>query len=140
MEDELFPEQVGMNRHSKNSAADAIAEMLVELGAARQAAVSVIALDLYSRELAKLPIEAVKAAIHSLSLAKRRDFEPAFPDLPTLLEAVEAEERKRNPGRFVSCDKCTNGIVFRIIKGEQFAGHCECFETWKQARAAARVT
>lgn len=140
MDDPLFREPTTRRRRIKNSSnEEEIASLLVELAAARQAKVTAIMLDLYSRELGKRSIEMVKAALRSLCLAKRRDFEPAFPELAAVLEGVDLEERRRNPVKFAPCKKCVNGIICIVRNGERFAGDCECYAAWKQARAAARA-
>lgn len=140
MEPPLFQEpQQTTRRYKSSSKEQEIAQLLVELAAARQAAVTALVLQLYVRELEKRPIEAVKAALRSLCLAKRLEFAPAYPELAAVLEAVDHEERKRNPGKFVPCDKCTYGVVCLIRNGERFARDCECKEAWRQARAAARA-
>src|ERR1035437_5214237 len=133
-DDYLFPEQVAiLKRSTKFSAEDEIAAMLVKLSVARQATVNAATLDLCSTELSRRNFDAVRTAIDKLCVTTRRDGETAFPDMATLLAAVDAATRQQDAGRkFTSCEKCANGIVVVIRKGEQFARDCECFEAWKE--------
>jgi hypothetical protein len=143
----LFPDKERMKRRSKSSEKeDAIAEMLVALGAARQASVSAGMLALYSKELAHHPIEFVRTVLHSLCLAQRREWEPAYPALPTILAAIEAEERKQN--RFVPCGGCMNGMRTVNQKGQVWddkrdfgnsdraSRYCACYVAWLETRSA----
>ncbi len=143
----LFPDKERMKRRSKSSEKeDAIAEMLVALGAARQASVSAGMLALYSKELAHHPIEFVRTVLHSLCLAQHREWEPAYPALPTILAAIEAEERKQN--RFVPCGGCMNGMRTVNQKGQVWddkrdfgnsdraSRYCACYVAWLETRSA----
>src|ERR1035437_6523777 len=139
--DVLFQEQAAiLTRSTKFSAADEIAKLLVKLSVARQASVNVATLDLLSVELAKKNFSAVRAAIERLCVTTRRDGETAFPDLATIVAAVESEERKQNTGKFIPCGRCANGVLTVNEKGqpwddkrdcrnsERSARYCECYE------------
>ena len=131
-------------RSTKFSAADEIARALTRLGYARQAAVEVPVLDYFSTELAKHELRDVLAAIDFLCRTPRRDFEPVFPDLPTLHAAAETEKRKRGGNCFVSCGSCSNGTILLNRRGkpwtytadgaEKFAEDCDCLASWRKAR------
>lgn len=103
-------------------------------------------LALYSKELAHHPIEVVRTVLHSLCLAQRREWEPAYPALPTILAAIEAEERKQN--RFVPCGGCMNGMRTVNQKGQVWddkrdfgnsdraSRYCACYVAWLETRSA----
>ena len=76
---------------------------LAVIAEARQAAVSEIALRLYSKRLATENFTAVEAAIAELAERERRDGETAFPSLGTVLAAVRRHRPKTVfvDGRFV---------------------------------------
>jgi hypothetical protein len=113
---------------------------------ARPASVSAGMLALYSKELAHHPIEFVRTVLHSLCLAQHREWEPAYPALPTILAAIEAEERKQN--RFVPCGGCMNGMRTVNQKGQVWddkrdfgnsdraSRYCACYVAWLETRSA----
>lgn len=69
--------------------------LLLALGEMRQASASPQTLVIYGRELSRFDIRDVRAACHRLGLTKRKDGETAFPDWPTLKDAILAEKRRR---------------------------------------------
>src|ERR1035437_9748264 len=94
--DVLFQEQAAiLTRSKKFSAADEIAKLLVKLSVARQATVNAATLDLFSTELSKKNFNAVRTAIDRLRVTTRRDGDTAFPDMATLLAAVDAATRQQ---------------------------------------------
>lgn len=86
-----------MQRHYKSSPQleKSIAVELVKLAEARQAAVNRAGLEIYSAHLSRYPMEDIRAACATLSLTKRNEGETAFPDLPTIDEAVKVAFRNR---------------------------------------------
>jgi hypothetical protein len=68
---------------------------LTVLAEARQAAITSETLRLYASQLARFQPDDIAAGIQSMMLTKRREGETAFPDLATVMDAVNAAIRNR---------------------------------------------
>ena len=79
----------------KSSDATKVAVLLTELSYARMATIDANILDYLSQQLSIYHFPDVQAAIKGLCHTKRKSGETAFPDLPTLEEAVSDAARSR---------------------------------------------
>ena len=122
---------------------ETLKKLLKSLADFRQATLSPTAEDLYVKQLRGYDMRDVTQAIRDLALEPRKDFQPAFPDLGTIIGRVEAiRDNRTRVGRFVSCGDCAAGFLILNEDGSKhrrvedsgrdtYAKECQCLTRWR---------
>lgn len=122
-----------------------VIQALAWLAETRREPLSEPALLVYSSVLADCDLEDVRTACDELAREPRREFEPTFPVVGTIIERAEAARRRRTaPPVFTPCGVCMNGMAFVTRAGElwkdgmemrdRYARSCACKREWEEAR------
>lgn len=120
-------------------ASKAIATLLVTLAEARQAAVTQTTLQVYDKRLQAFDLRDVRTAILALMETPRREGETAFPDLATLVIAVQRVQKARL-NAWQKCEACASGMDgWQALYDDH--GHrigvtrCHCWKLWRARQA-----
>src|ERR1700722_6412407 len=125
----------------------AMAKLLTRLAIARQTTLSGEFMKVYLASLGGFDLRDIEAAVGRLSIERRREFAPAFPDLGELVECVTdaASARKAaSKGKFQSCGLCYNGLMLVMVPGldgrtVRAYQDCQCLMAWRAARKMSVV-
>jgi hypothetical protein len=113
-------------------------KLLKSLGELRQAKLTPETTNLYATKLLGYDLRHASEAIMDLGLEPRAEYQPAFPDIGTILARVEAIRDARTPKRNREyCGHCFAGyLIFnedgsphhrvRDAKRDTFVRECEC--------------
>jgi hypothetical protein len=104
------------------------------LAGARQANLSPDTEELYTKALLGYDIRHVAEAIKEFGTSPREAYQPAFPDLGSLISRVEAiRDHSRRRGKFVACESngCKGGYLISADARYSYAAECDCLRRWR---------
>lgn len=125
---------------------------MILLAEARQTSLSEAGRELYIRQLKGYDSRDVERAIQEMAIEPREPFQPAFPDLGTIIARIVAtRDQRTRPRATDTCGKCFSGyLIFnedgsphhrvRDAKRDTFARECECLSNMRAEPAADRKT
>lgn len=118
---------------------------------ARQTTLTEAAKELYVRQLKGYDSRDVEKAIQEMATEPREAFQPAFPDLGTIIQRViQARESRTKRGSLQTCGKCFSGFQIFNEDGtphhrvrdhgkDTYAKECDCIVEWRGVDTKARA-
>ncbi len=124
---------------------------MILLAEARQTTLTDAAKELYLRQLKSYDARDVEKAIQEMAVEPREPFQPAFPDLGTIIQRViQVRESRTKRGSLQKCGKCFDGYrIFNEDGSEHhrvrdhgkdtYAKECNCLVEWRGVDTKARA-